>query len=151
MPKVALPPFVAEADTAHPVLGGGLGPAAFRLLSDAGGLRQFGAHLERLPPGSRSSFRHWHEHEDELVLVLEGEVWLVEDEATRLLPGEVAAWPAGLAVGHYLENRGPRDALYLTVGTRAARDVIHYPDHDLVTERDGAARRYRHADGRPRS
>jgi len=151
MPKVPLPPFVTEADPAHPVLGRGSGPCGFRLLSDPGGLTQFGAHLERLPPGSRSSFRHWHEAEDELVYVLAGEVWLVEDKASRLGPGDAAAWPAGAPTGHCLENRGTGDALYLVVGTRAVRDVIHYPDHDLVTERDGAARRYRDADGRPRS
>jgi uncharacterized cupin superfamily protein len=32
---------------------------------DAGGLTQFGAHVETLQPGSRSSERHWHEVEDE--------------------------------------------------------------------------------------
>lgn len=151
MPKVPPAPFVTGADPAHPVLGRGCGPYGFRLLSDPGGLTQFGAHLERLPPGSRSAFRHWHEAEDELVYVLEGEVWLIEDGATPLRAGEAAAWPAGSPVGHCLENRGSADALYLVVGTRAGRDVIHYPDHDLVTERDGAARRHRHADGRPRS
>ena len=53
----------------------------------AGGLTQFGAHLERLPPGSRSSFRHWHETEDEFVLILSGEVILHEDDGeTRASP-----------------------------------------------------------------
>ena len=33
--------------------------------SDAGGLTQFGAHVETLQPGSRFSGRHWHEVEDE--------------------------------------------------------------------------------------
>ncbi len=151
MPKVPLTPFVAEADAGHPVLGRGNGPYAHRLLSDPGGLTQFGAHLERLPPGSRSSFRHWHEAEDELVYVIEGEVWLVEEGETLLRAGDAAAWPAGAPVGHRLENRGSADAPYLVVGTRAGHDVIHYPDHDLVTVKEGAARRYLHADGRPRS
>jgi uncharacterized cupin superfamily protein len=151
MPRVAIPAFTEEPDPRHPVLGGGTGPYAHAVLGDAAGLTQFGAHLERLPPGSRSAFRHWHEGEDELVYVLAGEVWLVEEDETLLRAGDAAAWPAGLAVGHCLENRSGADALYLTVGTRAARDVIHYPDHDLVTERDGAARAYRHANGRPRS
>ncbi|MEY4304051.1 MAG: hypothetical protein RIT52_226, partial [Pseudomonadota bacterium] len=30
-------------------------------LSVAGGLRQFGAYVDRLDPGAFSSFRHWHE------------------------------------------------------------------------------------------
>lgn len=150
MPKVALPPIRSEADTAHPVLGAGGGPYAYQLLSDPGGLTQFGAFIEILPAGSKSSFRHWHETEDEMIFLLSGEVVLVEDRETILRAGDVAAWPAGLAVGHCLENRSGAEARYLVIGTRAMRDVIHYPDHDLVTQKDGQTRRYTHADGRER-
>lgn len=52
MPKVDLPPFVTEDDTTHPVLGGGIGPYRYQLISDPGGLSQFGAFIEELPPGS---------------------------------------------------------------------------------------------------
>lgn len=37
-------------------------------LADAGGLRDFGVNLTQLPPGNWSSQRHWHSHEDELIL-----------------------------------------------------------------------------------
>ncbi|EQD72130.1 Cupin 2 conserved barrel domain protein, partial [mine drainage metagenome] len=40
---------------------------------------QFGVNLLRLPAGSWSSQRHWHETEDEFIYVLEGEVVLVTD------------------------------------------------------------------------
>lgn len=149
MPRVVPPPMTHE-DAAHPVLGGGCGPYSHAVIGEAGGLTQFGAHLETLPPGSSSSFRHWHETEDEMVLMLEGEVVLVEDTETPLRAGEAACWPAGHPVGHRLENRGTLPARYLVVGTRNRSDVIHYPDHDLVTVKDGPARHYRHADGRPR-
>ncbi len=36
-------------------------------LSDAGGLTEFGAHLQTLQLGSRSSDRHWHEKGDEFL------------------------------------------------------------------------------------
>ena len=120
------------------------------MLGDAGGLSQFGVHLECLPPGSLSSFRHWHEGEDEMVLVLSGEVRLIEDDEVPLGPGAVVCWPAGHGVGHCLKNLGTGVACYLVIGTRHDRDVIHYPDHDLVTHKDGKARAYFHADGRPR-
>jgi len=48
-------------------------------LGDAGGLTQFGVNLTWLRPGAASALRHWHEVEDELVYVLEGELVLVED------------------------------------------------------------------------
>lgn len=149
MPKLPDTPMQREDAYAHPVLGGGLGPYSWRGLGEAGGLTQFGCHLEELPPGSRSSFRHWHEAEDELVYMLTGEVVLIEDQETTLGPGDVAAWPKGHPVGHCLENRGTIPARYLVVGTRQATDIIHYPDHDLITHKDGTARRYTHADGRP--
>ena len=48
-------------------------------LGDAAGLTQFGVNLLILPPGTWSSQRHWHSHEDEFVFVLSGEVVLVTD------------------------------------------------------------------------
>ncbi len=41
----------------------------FELLrySDAGGLTQYGAYVETLEPGAKSSERHWHENEDEFL------------------------------------------------------------------------------------
>lgn len=40
-----------------------------RLLGDAGGLTRFGACIETLAPGSRSSRKHWREREDKFVFV----------------------------------------------------------------------------------
>ena len=75
-------------------------------LGDAGGLTQFGVNVCRLAPGAMSALRHWHESEDELVYVLEGEVVLVEEGGeTVLRPGEAAAFKAGVADGHHLVNR----------------------------------------------
>src|SRR5262245_21579038 len=48
-------------------------------LGRAAGLTQFGVNLCTLKPGAASSQRHWHEKEDELVYVLEGEVVLCEE------------------------------------------------------------------------
>jgi len=149
MPKVTLAPLQAAENTPHPILGGGLGPYSYQLLSDPGGLTQYGAFIEELPPGSRSSFRHWHETEDEMVYMLAGSVILIEDVETPLHPGDCAAWPAGQPIGHCLENRGEVPARYLVIGTRNQTDRFHYPDHDLVTQKDGTARRYTHADGTP--
>src|SRR5918998_4528060 len=98
-------------------------------LGDAGGLTQFGVNLTRLRPGAASALRHWHEIEDELVYVLEGELVLVEDSGeTVLRPGDAAAFKAGVANGHHLVNRSDREALLLEIGTRAAQDRGEYPD-----------------------
>ncbi len=147
MPRVTLPDWQDEADSPHPILGSVPGPCRYRLLSDPGGITQFGSFVEELPPGSSSGRRHWHETEDEMVLMLEGEVVLVEDSETTLRAGDVACWPAGSPAGHRLDNRSEAPARYLVIGTRLPNDRIHYTDHDLITEKDGAARRYLHRDG----
>ncbi|WP_245297247.1 cupin domain-containing protein [Rhizobium oryziradicis] len=83
-----------------------LGPYEALLLSDAGGLTQFGAFVETLPPGSRSSHKHWHEQEDELIYMLSGIATLHEgDTINEMHPGDTATFKAGAALGHCLENR----------------------------------------------
>ncbi|MFN7012533.1 MAG: cupin domain-containing protein [Allorhizobium sp.] len=110
-----------------------LGAYTARLLSDAGGLTQFGAFLETLPPGSRSSHKHWHEREDEFILVIEGTVTLNEgDSLVEMRPGDAATFKAGVAVGHRLENRSDAPAIYLVVGTRSPDDIVHYTEKDLL-------------------
>ena len=147
MPKIALPDWVAVTAYDHPVIDQHPGPYRYQLLSDPGGLTQFGAFLEELPPGSRSGHRHWHAAEDEMILLLAGELVLVEDEETILRQGDAAAWPAGHPVGHRLDNRSDAPARYLVIGTRKDRDTIHYTDHDLITTKDVARCSYRRRDG----
>jgi uncharacterized cupin superfamily protein len=137
----------ATDNPTHPITGPGPGPYGYRLLSDVAGLTQFGAFLEELPPGSSSGHRHWHEAEDEMVYILQGEAVLVEAAETTLRPGDMLCWPAGTPVGHRLDNRSGLPVRYLVVGTRLERDVIHYTDHDLVTHKDGPNRRYLRRDG----
>ncbi|GLS87565.1 hypothetical protein GCM10010873_25390 [Cypionkella aquatica] len=143
--------WALESNYHHPILGGGLGDCHHAVLGDAGGLTQFGAHLERLPVGGFSSFRHWHQAEDELVLILSGHPTLIEDTATQLSPGDMVCWPAGVPIGHHLHNRSLDEAVYLTLGTRLPRDTIHYPDHDLIAHKDRAARHYNNVEGMVRS
>lgn len=103
------------------------------LFSDAGGLTQFGAFVEILAPGSRSSVKHWHANEDEMVYMLDGEVLLHEgDSITPLRPGEAATFKAGTPAGHCLENAGDTPARVLVIGTRAPADIVTYPDHDRI-------------------
>lgn len=118
-------------------------------LSDAGGLTQFGAFTERLMPGARSSQRHWHEEEDEFLYVLEGELTVIEEDGEhRLVAGDAACWPRGVANGHCLRNDGAAPAFYLIVGTRAAEDEAHYPDIDLHYRRRGGERGFQDKQGR---
>lgn len=121
-----------------------------RALGDAGGLTQFGVNLTVLRPGAASALRHWHEQEDEVVYILEGELVLVEDGGETLLgPGDAAAFKAGIANGHHLVNRFGSDAVLLEIGTRPERDVVHYSDVDLVFRYEGDDKRFSRRSGEP--
>jgi uncharacterized cupin superfamily protein len=119
-------------------------------LGNVAGLTQFGVNLTRLKPGAASALRHWHENEDEFVYVLEGEIALIEDGGVTILkPGDAAAFKAGVSNGHHLLNKSQADAVYLEIGTRSATERAHYPDSDLVMERDARGMRFLHKSGEP--
>jgi uncharacterized cupin superfamily protein len=119
-------------------------------LGNAVGLDQFGVNLTTLRPGAASAQRHWHEAEDELVYVLSGEVVLCEDGGeTVLRAGDAAGFKAGVPNGHCLINRSCDDAIYLEIGTRAARERVDYPDIDMRLERDESGGRFLHKSGEP--
>ncbi len=117
-------------------------------LGDAGGLTQFGVNLVTLQPGAMSSLRHWHLHEDEFVMVTEGECTLVQDAGeTVLRPGDCAAFPAGTPDGHHFLNRSATVARFLVIGTRAPREVATYSDVDLMVEVAAGQARFTYKDG----
>ncbi|MBI1340155.1 cupin domain-containing protein [bacterium] len=101
-------------------------------VGDHAGLSQFGANLVTIPPGGWSSQRHWHTHEDELVMMIEGELVLVTDAGEQAMrPGDIAAFKAGVEDGHHLINKSGAPATFLVVGGRDERDACHYPDIDM--------------------
>ena len=140
--------------TIEPVMGTGYPPPfaadcaarAKRQVGNALGLKNFGVNLVTLPPGTASSQRHWHSHQDEFVYMVEGEATLVTDGGEQALgPGMVAGFPAGRADGHHLVNRSAADVVYLEVGDRPPVDDVDYPDIDMLIRGGRLVRR----DGTP--
>ncbi len=99
-----------------------------------------------LEPGAWSSQRHWHEGEDELLVMLSGGAVLVEDDGeTDVGPGDILAWPAGVRNGHHLINRSSEPCSFVCVsaGTNTGGG---YSDIDMLFTADS---RYVHKDGTP--
>jgi uncharacterized cupin superfamily protein len=116
-------------------------------LGDAFGLEDFGASHVILEPGAMSAQRHWHEEEDELVVMLAGEAVLIEDDARTIMrPGDCAVFPKGVANGHHLVNESNSQCVFVAIG-RPPAGPCHYPDIDLGY--DGPSRSFVHKDGRP--
>jgi uncharacterized cupin superfamily protein len=135
-----------KAGELHPLIG----RYSAELLSDTGNLTQFGAFVETLTPGSKSSLLHWHSDEDELVYMLKGTVIVHEgDVRTVLSPGDAACFKAGDPVGHCLENISGEDAVYFLVGTRSGTDTVTYPGRNRRLVRKEAAHRWTDEAGAP--
>ena len=116
--------------------------------SEVGGISQFGAYVQTLHPGARSSNNHWHENEDEFLYVLSGEVTVTEGAEVQVLhAGDSACWPAGVPNAHHVSNRSSEPCSYVIVGTRVNQDVCHYPDTGRTLHTDGTAWRLLEADG----
>lgn len=117
----------------------------YRRLAPALGLADFGVSEVTLEPGAWSSQRHWHEGEDEILVMIDGEAVLVENEGETLIrAGDIAAFPKGVANGHHLINRSDRPCRFVAVG-RPAESDCHYPDADMHL--DGATQRFTRKDG----
>ncbi len=119
-----------------------------RVLGDTFGLKNFGANLTRMEPGSRSSVRHAHTKQDELVYILEGRPTLVTDEGRTLLgPGMVAGFAAGTGNAHHLVNESDGDVLFLEIGDRTPDDTATYPDEDLQATKVEGGWKFTRKDG----
>ena len=118
----------------------------YRRLAPAIGLTDFGASHVVLKPGAWSSQRHWHDGEDEFLVMLSGEAVLVEDEARSVLrAGDIAAWPKGTGNGHHLRNESESDCSFVVVGG-GTNTGGGYSDIDMLFTADN---RYVHKDGTP--
>ena len=151
MPKIDIANVPIDTRTGYPPpLNRVVEGRSRKRLGNAVGLDQFGVNLTTLKPGAATALRHWHEKEDELVYILEGEVVLIEDEGeTVLKPGEAAGFKANTPNGHHIVNKSRRDAVLLEIGTRSKVEKASYPDLDLVAIRDEAGMRYTRKDGGP--
>ncbi|MGZ2411562.1 putative cupin superfamily protein [Sphingomonas sp. F9_3S_D5_B_2] len=117
-----------------------------RRLSPATRLTDFGVSHVVLKPGAWSSQRHWHDGEDEFVVVLEGVIVLVEDEGRTVLhAGDLAAFPKGTGNGHHLRNESDQDCAFVVFGGGVCTGG-GYSDIDMLFTAEG---RYIRKDGTP--
>ena len=117
-----------------------------RRLAPATGMTDFGVSHVVLKPGAWSSQRHWHDGEDEFMIMLSGEAVMVEDEGrTALQQGDMAAWPKGVRNGHHVINESAEDCSFVVFGG-GKNTGGGYSDIDMMFTETGA---YVRKDGTP--
>lgn len=151
MPKIDISSIPAKTGSTYPVREAAkIGGRSQQALGKAAGLTQFGANLVILAPGALSSLRHWHERQDEFLVVTAGICTLVDDHGdTELHPGDCAAFPAGDANGHHIVNKSGADAAFVVVGTHTPTEIAHYSDVDMMARVDKDGYVFTRRDGTP--
>lgn len=118
---------VSEHAHVYPQSSERMGPV--RRLGKEAGLQRLGVNIQRLPPGSRSSWPHAEEDEEEFVYVIEGSVdaW-IDGQVYAMQSGDLAAFPAGTGISHCFINNTAREAVLLVGGEAPkAESRIFYP------------------------
>ena len=151
MPKINLSSIPKTTGSGYPgSYADGFEKRGQQRIGDASGLSQFGANLVTLAPGGMSSLRHWHEKQDEFLVMTAGQLVLVDDHGSTVLnPGDCAAFPAGDANGHHIVNNSDADGQFVVVGTRTETETGWYSDVDMKVEFAQGTPKFTRRDGTP--
>jgi uncharacterized cupin superfamily protein len=110
-----------------------LGAARGTRLGPVAGSKELGCSLFELDPGGQAVPYHMHHGNEELLVVLDGELELRTPEGERTVStGAVAAFPAGQAGAHRLRNVSDAPARYLLVSTMRFPEVAQQLDTGTV-------------------
>ena len=125
-----------------------LGAARGSRLGPALALSKLGCTLYELDPGGQAAPYHLHHGNDEMLIVLDGELELRTPDGTRnVSAGEVAGFPAGAAGAHRLRNSSAARARYLLVSTMHFPEVAEQLDTGTVLAITGPAEGHAFAAG----
>jgi uncharacterized cupin superfamily protein len=147
MPKLDLTAIPATNRTGYPApYAEAVAGRWVRRLAPTAGLTDFGVSHVVLKPGAWSSQRHWHESEDEFLMMIAGEAILVDDAGrTPLVAGDMAAFPKNDGNGHCVVNESEADCAFVVIG-QSVNGRAHYPDIDMLSD---PAKGFVHRDGTP--
>lgn len=107
------------------------------------GLKGLGVSYNEVPAGKSSCPFHNHHVEDEMFFVIEGTGEYRFGSARHpIRKGDVLGAPAGGAeTAHQIINTGATPLIYLGISTKAATDIVEYPDSGKFlakTRREGS-------------
>ncbi|SPJ32138.1 cupin domain-containing protein [Kushneria phyllosphaerae] len=103
------------------------------------GLKALGITYNEVPPGKSGCPFHNHHVEDEIFVILEGDgEYRLGQHHHVVTAGDVLGAPAGgVDTAHQLINTGDQSLQYLVISSRAAVDIIEYPDSGKFMARSG--------------
>lgn len=103
-----------------------------RLARRLGG-EMLGASVYVLAPGQKSFPYHFHHSNEELLIVLDGEVTVRTPDGESIAGrGDAALFPRGAAGAHQVINTSAREARILMISTMVEPEIAEYPDSGKI-------------------
>jgi uncharacterized cupin superfamily protein len=97
------------------------------------GSASIGLNIQTVSPGHRSSRRHRHIFQEEILIVMAGNGTLHHgDQRVPVRPGDAVCYLAGDAEAHTFENTGSEDLVIWAYGNRFRHEVCVYPDQGVA-------------------
>ncbi|HEU4656531.1 MAG TPA: cupin domain-containing protein [Capillimicrobium sp.] len=110
-----------------------MGPVRGTRLGPAAGSRELGATLFELDPGGQAAPYHLHHGNEELLLVLDGELELRTPDGVRTVRrGALVGFPAGPEGAHRVRNVSDAPARYLMMSTMRFPEVAEQLDTGTI-------------------
>jgi uncharacterized cupin superfamily protein len=115
-----------------------LGGARGTRLGPQAGARDLGITLYELDPGAQAAPYHLHHANEELLIVLEGELELRTPDGLRTVArGDVVGFPTGPAGAHRVRNVSSASTRYLVVSTMRFPEVAEQLDTGTILPMKG--------------
>lgn len=98
--------------------------------------KKLGFHIEILSPKKYSCPYHYHELEEELFYVIEGEATLRQnDKFQKITKGDLIFFGLGKEYSHQFYNHSNKDFKFIAISNRDKSDIAYYPDSGKVNIR----------------
>jgi len=97
------------------------------------GSQSIGLTIQTVAPGCRSSRRHRHLFQEEILIVVAGEGTLLhDDERIPAAPGDCFCYRPDDPEFHSFENTGTSDLVIWAFGNRFVHEICLYPDEGVA-------------------
>ncbi|MGL1893677.1 MAG: cupin domain-containing protein [Spirochaetaceae bacterium] len=102
------------------------------------GANKLGFDVKVLEPGQLSYPYHYHSDDEEIYIIIDGEVTLRQNnESSILLKGDMAFIKNSKDGAHQLYNHSSRPVRYLGVASKSDADICFYPDSNKINAGEG--------------
>ncbi len=97
------------------------------------GAKNLGFHVEILSPGMFSCPYHFHRHEEELFIVLDGKAMLRQNNQYReVTSGDIIHFGLSEENAHQFYNHTHKDFKFFALSANDENDIVEYPDSDKI-------------------